>query len=112
MSMPSLTTGRLVARVSPESADELFLQFHGGEERVGWSTQPNVFTRAREAGANTAVVGWFHPYCRLFGGAVTACFWDSLKTPESHAAGVSDRTLVDTHQRMTACLNVNGQWAA
>src|SRR5262249_49072859 len=33
-----------------------------------WPGLPNLFTRARDAGANTAVVGWFLPYCRLFAG--------------------------------------------
>jgi len=53
--------------------DGLMIKFDGAGEPVGWSTQPNVFSRTREIGGAAAVVGWYHPYCRVIGGDLTRC---------------------------------------
>jgi hypothetical protein len=73
LSLPALVTGRLVAEARPSSYNELALTFDGAAGPVGWSTQPNVFSRARAIGASSAVVGWYHPYCRVIGGDLTRC---------------------------------------
>ena len=75
MAMPSLITGRLVSEARRPSPDELMLKFGDDTEAVPWSAQPNIFSRAREAGFNTALVGWFHPYCRIIGSSLTKCVW-------------------------------------
>jgi Sulfatase len=73
LSIPALVTGRLVAEAQPSSCNELMIKFDGASEPVGWSTQPNVFSRTREIGGAAAVVGWYHPYCRVIGGDLTRC---------------------------------------
>jgi sulfatase-like protein len=73
LSIPALVTGRLVADAQPSSYNELTLKFDGESGPVGWSAQPNVFSRAREIGAASAVVGWYHPYCRVIGGDLSRC---------------------------------------
>jgi sulfatase-like protein len=73
LSIPALVTGRLVAESQPLSCNELMIKFDGAGEPVGWSTQPNVFSRVREIGGSAAVVGWYHPYCRVIGGDLTRC---------------------------------------
>jgi hypothetical protein len=74
-SIPALLTGRLVAAVKPAGPDELQLTFAGESEAVGWSKQPDIFSVTRTAGLNAAVVGWYHPYCRVIGNRLTKCFW-------------------------------------
>lgn len=73
MSMPALTTGRLVAEVSPVSSDEMMLRFDGDATAVGWSTQPNVFSSARQSGYSSGLVGWSHPYCEILGNSLAKC---------------------------------------
>jgi hypothetical protein len=73
ISIPALITGKLIAEAQPSSYDELALKFDGAREPVGWSAQPNVFSRAREIGAKSALVGWYHPYCRVIGGDLNNC---------------------------------------
>ena len=75
MSIPALVTGRTVVDASYLSPNELAIKFEGGAEKVDWSTQPNIFARARQEGFTTAIVGTYHPYCRLFGKDLTACSW-------------------------------------
>ena len=75
LSMPSLITGRLISNAQPVGPNELMITFRDATEAVGWGTQPNVFSKARELGFNTAVVGWWHPYCRVIGDSLADCSW-------------------------------------
>jgi hypothetical protein len=79
-SIPSFVTGREVSRATPVSPDKLLVTFQGSRERVDWGTCPNIFSEARERGLNTAVVGWFHPYCRIIGNSLTYCAWEAAST--------------------------------
>jgi hypothetical protein len=76
LSMPSMISGRTVSSAAPVSSDELMLSFREGGERVGWSTQETLFSRSRELGVNSALAGWYHPYCRVLRASLTRCFWE------------------------------------
>jgi hypothetical protein len=73
-SLPALLTGQLVAAVKPVGPDELLLTIAPQQTTVRWSTQADIFNAARAAGLNTAVVGWYHPYCRIIGARLNACY--------------------------------------
>ena len=81
LSMPALLSGRLVSGSKPLDADELMVTFAGTKEAVGWSTQPNLFSKAREAGFRSAVVGWYLPYCRMITDTLTSCSWQVTVGP-------------------------------
>jgi Arylsulfatase A and related enzymes len=73
-SIPSLVMGEFVESATPVSQSELELKTKSGP--VLWSRQPSVFSQARAEGFSTGLVGWFHPYCRLFAKDLDACYWD------------------------------------
>jgi len=73
--MPSLTVGEQVVPVRQLGPAELSVRLAASGKVVPWNSLPNVFSRAREAGFNTAVVGWYHPYCRVLNESLTACWW-------------------------------------
>ncbi|MGI8734307.1 MAG: hypothetical protein ACR2LM_13530 [Pyrinomonadaceae bacterium] len=95
LSLPALTTGKLVSAARRVSPEELMIKFGDDAEAVPWSAQPNIFSRARGLGFDTALLGWYHPYCRILGSNLTKCAWEgrvplaSLKegADPSHAAG-------------------------
>jgi hypothetical protein len=74
LAVPSLISGQIYAHSESADADTLLVQPAGSQAMVSWRDQPNVFRRAREQGANTALVGWHHPYCRVLGDSLTRCF--------------------------------------
>jgi sulfatase-like protein len=74
VSMPALVTGRPVVAVAPTSPNDLELTFADGKA-ARWSAQPNVFSRARTLGYDTALVGWHLPYPRVLGGSLGAADW-------------------------------------
>jgi hypothetical protein len=75
MAMPALISGRLISKAEPRGASELMVTFGDAAQSVPWSRQPSVFSSARGLGFNTAVVGWYHPYCREIVASLTSCSW-------------------------------------
>jgi hypothetical protein len=82
ISMPGLITGRLVDQVRQEGPNELLLTYQGEHDPVPWSRQPNLFDAARTLGFNTALLGWYHPYCRVIGHSLSSC--DSWEMAMQH----------------------------
>jgi hypothetical protein len=78
--MPTLMTGKQVTAAQPASANELLITYAGAGEAVPWSREPNIFSLARERGINTALLGWYHPYCRMFGHLLNYCSWEPIET--------------------------------
>src|SRR5262249_39249933 len=64
--LPALLTGRDLIHANQKMAPE------------AWVKLPTVFSAARQAGFNTAVIGWYLPYCRILSGSLCDCAWWSL----------------------------------
>lgn len=75
ISMPALITGRLVKDVVRAGQSDLLLIHPESASPVPWRSESNVFAETRSAGFNTALVGWYHPYCRVLGDSLTSCDW-------------------------------------
>lgn len=78
-SLPALLTGKIVEETSISSINELMIQYKGTTEKVKWSDQSTIFTKARDLQTNTALLGWFHPYPRIIGDQLVFCWWSSLR---------------------------------
>lgn len=76
LSLPAYITGKKIINAKPIRADELMLTLSKSGDAVGWSTLPNIFTRAHELGANSALIGWAHPYSRVIGGSLQSSYWE------------------------------------
>ncbi len=73
VAVPGMTVGRTVNDATPAGAKELRLELAGLNGPVDWTRTPNLFADAAHRGANIGVVGWYHPYCRLFAAILDAC---------------------------------------
>lgn len=77
LSIPALTTGTTVESVDAEGPRAYRLKGKSGS--MEWEQADNVFARANGMGVPVAIVGWYLPYCRLFGSEVSGCWnWPSL----------------------------------
>jgi hypothetical protein len=74
VSMPALITGRAVVAVAPTSPNDLELTFADGQA-ARWSAHPNVFSRSRALGYDTALIGWQLPYPRVLGASLGNAAW-------------------------------------
>jgi hypothetical protein len=81
IAIPSLLTGRFFREASLMGPSKLELIAEGSAATEDWRDQPTVFQHARQMGVNSAVDGWYHPYCRIFGDQLIHCF----ATPSGHA---------------------------
>jgi len=78
VSIPGYVTGKLVQGVTYLGPSQLEVHYRGQEQPVFLAQEPNIFGQVRAMGLNAAVVGWFHPYCRLFGSELVSCDWWEL----------------------------------
>jgi hypothetical protein len=74
-SLPSLITGRRLRMTVARSDSHFSAEEVEGVEQVAWRETPTLFSAARQMGFNTAVVGWYLPYCRMFTDVLTDCAW-------------------------------------
>lgn len=89
LSMPSLILGEKVLRAQPNGPKELLLQTRERPGWASWSSANNVFDSARQAGFNTALVGWYHPYGRLLNRSLTESFWVPMESEPGVEEGTS-----------------------
>ena len=75
--VPTILSGVAVQAGTPVSSRDMMLNIAGVQRPVLWSSLPNLFSVARNAGVNTAAVGFFHPYCRMFRSELNSCWWRS-----------------------------------
>jgi hypothetical protein len=73
-SLPALLTGKPVTGVRVLAPDDLLLAYSSGAS-AHWRDEANVFSRAREAGVDSALAGWYHPYGRVLNASLTECAW-------------------------------------
>lgn len=77
ISMPSLLYAKRVVAEQIVDTARMDLVFADGS-RARFGEAPNYFSLARARGWNTAVGGWYLPYCRSFGAQVSSCYWDQM----------------------------------
>jgi len=77
-SLPSLLTGRMVKTVRAVASDDLRITYVNSDKEVRWGDEPNVFSQVRAMGYDTALVGWYHPYCRVLNRDLTSCWWTAI----------------------------------
>src|SRR5207249_971555 len=96
LSLPALFTGLPITEAVPSSPSELSLTLASTNTVVGWSKLPTIFSRARALGVNTALVGWYHPYDRLFGASLNYCSWYAYPMYEPSRAATFQATLLNS----------------
>jgi hypothetical protein len=109
-SMPSLIYGRRVWSASPTSASRLPLHFKDGGELI-FGQDPNIFSRARSMGLNTALFGWYLPYCRTLNASLNECWWNSMQFQSNSLGDTFGEALVNEPRSLleTPIFSVFGQ---
>lgn len=74
--LPSMITGKPLRRTQPSaSGQHLTLYDLNSGAATRFNPQDTVFSDAQRAGVETAIAGWYEPYCRLLPGVLNRCFW-------------------------------------
>lgn len=75
ISIPSLIDGKAYIASYPTSKDNLVLRLEDNTLST-WGSRKNVFSDNLEINGNSAVVGWFLPYTRVFSGRLDYSQWE------------------------------------
>lgn len=75
VSIPALLTGKRLSKAKPVSADDLLLYPEDGSDPFSFRDSSTIFSELEADGLRTAIVGWYHPYSRVFKDKVSYCVW-------------------------------------
>lgn len=78
-SIPALIDGKLISSSWRLDSDIIKIIYEGSNQAENWGSKPNVFTRAKKLGINTALIGEYLPYTRLIGGDLDFCTWSAYR---------------------------------
>ncbi|UWZ85998.1 sulfatase-like hydrolase/transferase [Occallatibacter riparius] len=73
--IPSIISGKKIDEIRSEAGRGL-LYLNPEHHWVRYDENQTLFGLAHAAGWNSAVVGWFNPYCRLFPSVLDSCLWE------------------------------------
>lgn len=73
ISMPALVTGMPLIATRPVTSSDIELYTDTSPNPVRLISQSTIFTDARSRNLNTALIGWYHHYCRVLGDQVVTC---------------------------------------
>lgn len=81
-SLPALLTGRPLRDSNPIAANDLLLYPKDNSEPFTLRQSSNIFTEVENLGGESAIVGWYHPYPRIFQERISYGFWSPLAIPK------------------------------
>jgi hypothetical protein len=73
--IPSLLTGQSVDSIRYNFHNKLWVRHEADHKWSPIDGSQTVFADADKTGWRTAAVGWYNPYCGIYGDAIQNCFW-------------------------------------
>ncbi len=92
--IPALLLGRSVGDARPVGPNALAVNTGSGYS-TDWVNGPNLLTRMRILGYSVGIVGFHHPYCRLFPFPLNVCYRAPSTFPEIFPVAPPGSTLGD-----------------
>ena len=75
--VPSLFLGAAVEDVKAKNPREISIRFAGQSNYQPFDPQATIFGELYRQQLNSAIIGWYSPYCDLFASVVPSCQWES-----------------------------------
>lgn len=85
--VPSMLAGRVLKDLQPQDEASATVLDAIAQRTVPLKSLETVFGRLTKAGYRTAVVGWYLPYCRLWGNSIQDCQWWQTDSERSAQQG-------------------------
>jgi len=93
-SVNSLLTGVSLASIATLDAS------HATAGGVPLTSLPTIFSTVHGMGENSAVAGWYLPYCRLFSEDLAACSWHDMENSLNDIQGTFAESLASQAQSL------------
>jgi hypothetical protein len=104
--LPSLLTGQPVDEIRSSATGQLSTHNPDTNSWQPFDQHNTAFQDALDAGYNTALSGWYNPYCRILPAVLDRCFWTSSSI--FHYVMVPGATVESNMQEPAALLVQSG----
>lgn len=75
--VPSLMLGRNVTGVVYTNDNRYLIEIDNSSGWQGFDAGDSLFGLAKQRGVTTSIAGWYIPYCPIFAGVATECYWSN-----------------------------------
>jgi len=100
ISMPSYILGREISGLTRTNSDRLYFT-DARNESYSWQDAPTVFSKARQNGLHTALIGWYIPYCSALSASLDFCFTQFVDTAiPNDRSGIISRIVFQATRRL------------
>ena len=80
--VPSLLLGQVVTSSTITAKNQLLVRTADDPHWEPFDTHASLFGMANQRGISTSIVGWYLPYCPIFAGTATECYWSNDDTED------------------------------
>jgi hypothetical protein len=80
VSVPALLHGAVVREFRSSGPRQAEIAYSDTLRAETWSSRQTIFSSARQLGYNSAVVGWYLPYCRALKDDLSECEWTDISS--------------------------------
>jgi len=88
--IPSLLLGRVVTSADYTLSKRYLVRTTDTPHWQTFDTHASIFGLAKQRGIATSIVGWYIPYCPVFAGIATECYWGNEDTEAGNAPSFRD----------------------
>ncbi|MFZ0337992.1 MAG: sulfatase-like hydrolase/transferase, partial [Terracidiphilus sp.] len=75
--IPSLMLGRMVTDVMYTDDNRFLVQIGNSPHWQPFDVHASLIGQAKQRSVTMSIVGWYVPYCPIFAGAATECYWSN-----------------------------------
>jgi len=80
--VPSLLLGRIVTSSTITAKNQFLVRTDDDPHWEPFDAHTSLFGMASQRGVSTSIVGWYLPYCPIFAGTATECYWSNDDTED------------------------------
>ena len=80
--VPSLLLGQVITSSTITAKNQLMVRTALDPHWEPFDTHDSLFGMASQRGISTSIVGWYLPYCPIFAGTATECYWSNDDTED------------------------------
>lgn len=91
--IPSLLLGRVVTGANYTLNKQYLVRTADSSRWQIFDVNASLFGLAKERGVTTSITGWYIPYCPVFAGTATECYWSNLDTEAGNATSFNSSFL-------------------
>ncbi len=88
--VPSLLLGRILSGAAYTASKQYLVRTADSPHWQPFDVNASLFGLAKQHGVTTSVAGWYMPYCPIFAGTVTECYWSNDNTEAGDAPSFND----------------------